>query len=69
GMVDLDAERRRLEKELANIDGQLQRINGLLNNPGFVGKAPAEVVERERAKQDELTQQREQLASHMRELV
>ena len=69
GMVDLDAERRRLEKELANIDGQLQRINGLLNNPGFVGKAPAEVVERERAKQDELTQQRDQLASHMRELV
>ncbi|MEZ4557243.1 MAG: hypothetical protein R2854_12475 [Caldilineaceae bacterium] len=54
---------------MANIDGQLQRINGLLNNPGFVGKAPAEVVERERAKQDELTQQREQLASHMRELV
>ena len=32
GMVDLAAERKRIEKELANVDKQLARIDGLLGN-------------------------------------
>jgi valyl-tRNA synthetase len=68
GMVDFAAERARLQKELDNVDKQLQRIDGLLGNPGFVSKAPAEVIEREQAKQAELKDKRlqlsERLASH-----
>jgi valyl-tRNA synthetase len=69
GMVDLDAERKRMEKELANVDKQLQRIGGMLSNPGFTGKAPAAVVERERAKQAELKARRSQLAERLADLI
>ena len=69
GMVDLDAERKRMEKELANIDRQLQRISGMLSNPGFTGKAPAAVVERERTKQAELETRRSQLAERLADLM
>jgi valyl-tRNA synthetase len=66
--VDLAAERTRLQKEIDNIDKQLQRIDGLLGNAGFVAKAPAEVIERERSKQDELQSKRGQLAERLADL-
>jgi valyl-tRNA synthetase len=58
-----------MEKELANVDKQLQRIDGMLSNPGFTGKAPAAVVERERAKQAELKARRSQLAERLADLI
>ncbi len=48
GMIDLAAERTRLQKELDNLDKLIRGSRGKLNNQGFVQKAPAEVVERER---------------------
>ena len=68
GLVDLDAERRRIQAEIDNVDKQLQRIVGLLGNPGFIDKAPATVVERERAKQAELQGTRAQLVERLGEL-
>ncbi|MCC6166245.1 MAG: valine--tRNA ligase [Caldilineaceae bacterium] len=65
GMVDLEAERNRLQKEIDNLDKQIQRAIGLLANPGFVNKAPAEVIERERAKQAELQTKRSQLLERL----
>lgn len=52
GLVDLDKERERLQKELADLDTQIQRVSGLLNSP-FAQKAPTAVVQKER---DKLTQ-------------
>ena len=54
-LVDMDAERARLEKELAAASGELDKLAAKLNNPGFTGKAPANVVEAERARLAELT--------------
>ena len=68
GMVDLAAERKRLEKELANVDGQISRAQGLLGNQNFVGKAPEQVVQRERDKLEELAAQREQVAASLAQL-
>ena len=48
-LIDLEAERKRIQGEIDNVDKQVQRIEGMLQNPGFVDKAPAAVVERERA--------------------
>jgi valyl-tRNA synthetase len=48
GMVDLAAERERLQKELAHVEQGVARSEKLLNNEGFTGKAPAEVVQKER---------------------
>ena len=50
GLVDLDAERARIEKEIADAQQYLQRLQGKLTNAGFRTKAPAEVVAKEEAK-------------------
>ena len=48
--MDVEKERARLEKDLKNVEGEIARANGKLNNAGFVAKAPAELVEREKEK-------------------
>jgi valyl-tRNA synthetase len=50
GLIDKDAELARLSKEIDRLQGEVQRTEGKLNNEKFVGKAPAEVVEKEKAK-------------------
>ena len=48
GMVDLDAERARVQKELANAEADVMRREGRLSNSGFVDKAPPAIIARER---------------------
>jgi valyl-tRNA synthetase len=69
GLVDLAAERSRLQKEIEGLEGQLRKLEGLLNNPGFVNKAAANVVERERNRQRELQEKHAQLAERLAELA
>ena len=49
-LVDIGKEIARLEKEKKNLEGEIARANGKLNNPGFLSKAPAHLVEQEREK-------------------
>jgi valyl-tRNA synthetase len=59
GVIDLDAERARLAKELAKVDADIRRIDGKLGNADFLARAPEEVVEGEREKRAEaLTRRR-----------
>ena len=44
GLVDLDALRGRLEKDIAKADKEIKGLAGRLANPNFAGKAPPEVV-------------------------
>ena len=48
GMVDLDAERSRLEREIAQLVNEVDRVLTLLDNQDFVRKAPAEIVQKHR---------------------
>ena len=50
GIIDLTAERTRLEKEIAAFDSDIGHVNKKLGNPNFVARAAAEVVEEQRAK-------------------
>ncbi|MPT20307.1 MAG: valine--tRNA ligase [Pseudomonas sp.] len=56
GLIDKDAELARLDKEIGRLEGEVQRVGGKLSNQGFVAKAPAEVLEKERAKLAEAEQ-------------
>ena len=58
GLIDREAELARLRKSLTNIEKQLGGIRGKLNNEGFLGRAPADIVEQQRAKETELVAQR-----------
>ena len=57
GLIDMGRERERLAKELEKLDGLLRRTRTKLDNERFVAQAPAEVVERERARVRELAGQ------------
>ena len=48
-LLDLDAERARAADRALDLDGRERRLQAMLANPGFVGNAPAAVVERRRA--------------------
>ncbi|MBA1272552.1 valine--tRNA ligase [Stutzerimonas azotifigens] len=70
GLIDKDAELARLDKEIGRLDGEVKRVGGKLGNQGFVAKAPADVIEKERAKLAEaelalgkLREQRERMAT------
>lgn len=49
-LVDKDKEIERLQKEKNQLEDEIKRVEGKLNNAGFVAKAPEKVVEEERAK-------------------
>ena len=57
-----DPRTKRLDKERQKLENELKRGEGKLNNPGFVSKAPAALIEQERAK---LKTNAEMLASVM----
>ena len=58
GILDLDAERARLEKAIAGVTGEMEKISRKLDNPGFIAKAPDEVVAENRRRLEEETTRR-----------
>jgi valyl-tRNA synthetase len=50
GLIDKEAEVARLNKEILKLEKDLPRIEGKLNNPKFVDKAPAAVIDKEKEK-------------------
>lgn len=69
GLIDLEAERKRIQGELEHVDRQIQRVESALSNDGFLSKAPAHVVERERSRLAELQEHRNQLVERLAELT
>jgi valyl-tRNA synthetase len=53
GIIDLAAERTRLEKEMTKVKGDMARVDAKLGNADFLARAPEEVVEGEREKREE----------------
>ena len=49
-LVDKEKEIARLEKEKAKVQKDIDFLSGKLNNQGFIAKAPAQLIEAEKAK-------------------
>ena len=60
GLIDKEAEFKRLGKEIEKLQKDIDRIQGKLGNSNFTAKAPAEVVEKE---QEKLNSQQQALAT------
>ncbi len=56
GLIDIDKERARLEKEREKLKADIQRIDAKLGNESFTGKAPVDIIEREKARHAELSE-------------
>jgi len=61
GLIDKDAELKRLDKELERLQKEVARLEGKLGNEKFTAKAPAEVVEKEKQKLSEALSSAERL--------
>jgi valyl-tRNA synthetase len=68
GVIDLAAERARLEKEMGKVDADIRRIDAKLGNPDFLARAPDEVVEGEREKREEAEGRRARIAEAVERL-
>ena len=68
GLVDFSDEIKRLEKEIAKIQKDFDLCDKKLNNPNFLSKAQPEVVEKEKAKHTELSENLAHLKARLAEI-
>ncbi|MFL6102249.1 MAG: valine--tRNA ligase, partial [Actinomycetes bacterium] len=68
GLLDLDGERARLERELAALDAERARAEAKLANPAFLEKAPAPVVAKARERLAQVDQDLAKVRAQQTEL-
>jgi valyl-tRNA synthetase len=68
GVLDLDAEQRRLGDRIAKAEQSLAQSEARLRDPKFVERAPAEVVERERQRRSELSEELGKIRRNLKDL-
>ncbi len=68
GVIDLDAERARLNKEMQKAESDIARVDQKLSNPKFVANAGEEVVEGEREKREEAVGRRQKITEALERL-
>lgn len=69
GLIDVDKEITRLNQELAKLNKEVERVEKKLSNPGFVNKAPENVVQEEQRKKLDYIDKREKVTARINELT
>jgi len=68
GVIDLAAERARLQKEIAKVEADIKRVDAKLGNADFIARAPEDVVDGEREKREEAQARKAKLAEALERL-
>jgi valyl-tRNA synthetase len=68
-IIDRDAEIQRLSREVEKLTTDLKRCEGKLSNPKFVDRAPADVVEKEQGRAEQITRDLEELRSRQQRIA
>jgi valyl-tRNA synthetase len=68
GLIDISAERTRLEKEMKKVENDIARVDAKLSNADFLKRAPDEVVDGEREKREEASSRREKILEALERL-
>ncbi|MFB9327256.1 valine--tRNA ligase [Paenibacillus aurantiacus] len=68
GLIDISQEIARLEKEIQTLNAEVERVEKKLANEGFVAKAPAKVIEEEKAKMADYAEKRSVVQARLAEL-
>ena len=69
GVIDIAAEKARLQKEVGKLDGEIMGIDKKLGNEQFVAKAPEEVIEEQRARRADAADRRDRLTAALKHLA
>jgi valyl-tRNA synthetase len=67
-VVDIDQERARLKKEIEKVTLNIEKINKMLSNPGFLAKAPEEVVAEQKETMRDAESTRKKLAQALKQI-
>jgi valyl-tRNA synthetase len=68
GLIDLAAEKARLDKEIAKADADIKRVDAKLGNEKFVANAPEEIVEEEKEKREAAVARKEKIVEALERL-
>ncbi|KPL04231.1 MAG: valine--tRNA ligase [candidate division Zixibacteria bacterium SM1_73] len=69
GLIDLEQERLRLEKELSKVTTLLEKTNRKLSNEDFLKRAPGNIIEKEKAKKENYQKMVEKLNKNLEEIT
>ncbi|MGB3478031.1 MAG: class I tRNA ligase family protein, partial [bacterium] len=69
GLIDIELEKKRTEKELKNLSVQLEKISRKLANADFLANAPSEVIEREKGKKRDYQERIEKLNKNLEQIL
>jgi valyl-tRNA synthetase len=68
GVIDIAAEKVRLEKEVGKLDGEITQVDKKLGNEQFVSKAPEEVIEEQKARREAAAERRTKILEALKRL-
>ncbi|WP_409293401.1 valine--tRNA ligase [Peribacillus sp. SCS-37] len=68
GLINIDEEIQRLQKELDKLTKEVERVQKKLGNQGFIAKAPEAVIEEEKAKEKDYSEKRDAVVRRIQEL-
>ncbi len=68
GVIDLSAEKARLDKEIGKVDADIKRVDAKLSNEKFVANAPEELVEEEKEKREAAVERKTQILEALERL-
>ena len=69
GLIDINSESQRLEKQIDDMRGRLENVNRKLDNENFVSRAPKEVIDNEKDKRDRYRTKLDKLNENLKSLV
>lgn len=69
GLIDIEVERSRLQKNLNELQVQLEKLGKKLGNADFLENAPKDIVERERAKRDDYEERIERINKNLEQIM
>ena len=69
GLIDLEAEKQKLEKELQKLTSEIKRCEGMLSNPNFVAKAPEAKINQEKAKLEEYRKKYDAVNEQLQQMI
>jgi valyl-tRNA synthetase len=69
GLIDIDVERKRLQKELDNLKTQLTKVSKKLANPDFLANAPSDVIDREKLKKSDYEERIERINKNLEHIL
>ena len=69
GLIDIEVEKNRLNKDLANLASQLEKVSKKLANGDFLANAPKDVIEREKSKKVDYQERIEKLNKNLEQIL